>query len=48
MYVEGSGAPVQAALETERAIAEAGSTDMAALEERRRAVTARNRAQLAR
>lgn len=48
MYVEGSGAPVQAALDTERAIAEAGSTDLAALEERRRAVTARNRAQLAR
>jgi enoyl-CoA hydratase/carnithine racemase len=48
MYVEGSGAPVQAALETERAIAAAGTTDLAALEERRRAVTARNRAQLAR
>jgi enoyl-CoA hydratase len=48
MYVEGPGAPVQAALETERAIADAGTTDIAALEERRLAVTARNRAQLIR
>ncbi|GAA4542330.1 enoyl-CoA hydratase [Pseudonocardia xishanensis] len=46
MYVEGSGAPVLAALETERAIAEAGTTDFAALDERRRAVMARNRAQV--
>ncbi|SDE54925.1 enoyl-CoA hydratase [Pseudonocardia oroxyli] len=46
MYVEGSGAPVLAALATETAIARSGRTDMAALEERRRAVMARNRAQL--
>jgi enoyl-CoA hydratase/carnithine racemase len=46
MYVEGSGAPVLAALGTETVIARSGVTDMSALEERRRAVMARNRAQI--
>jgi enoyl-CoA hydratase/carnithine racemase len=46
MYVEGSGAPVAAALATEQAIAAEGRIDVAALDDRRRDVTARNKAQL--
>jgi enoyl-CoA hydratase len=46
MYVEGSGATVLAAVDVEKAIAHSGQTDMAALEERRKAVMARNKAQL--
>jgi enoyl-CoA hydratase/carnithine racemase len=46
MYVEGAGAHVLAALKTETTIARAGSTDTAALEERGRAVIARNKAQI--
>jgi enoyl-CoA hydratase/carnithine racemase len=46
MYVEGAGAHVLAALKTETTIARAGSMDTAALEERGRAVIARNKAQI--
>jgi enoyl-CoA hydratase/carnithine racemase len=46
MYVDGSGAPVAAALEVEAAIAAANRPDVTALEERRIAVMARNRRQI--
>jgi enoyl-CoA hydratase len=46
MYVEGSGATVLAAVGIEKEIAHSGQTDMAALEERRQAVMARNKAQI--